>query len=101
MGRLMLSPHPSSQESFMTFHRPLVHRGMRIALVALFIGQGVLKVIMFSMPGTIAYFESLGMPAWVPAAVVTTELFVLVQLGLGLAGFYQAPQVPATSGRQG
>jgi hypothetical protein len=75
-------------------HRPVIHRGMRITLVALFIGQGLLKVIMFMMPGTIAYFEALGAPAWLPASVVTMELFLIVQLGLGIAGYYQAPADP-------
>jgi uncharacterized membrane protein YphA (DoxX/SURF4 family) len=71
--------------------RAAIHRGMRWTLVLLFIGQGLLKAIMFLMPATIAYFEALGSPAWLPALVVATELFLVVQLALGLAGFYPAP----------
>lgn len=71
---------------------PAVHRGMRVTLVALFIGQGLLKVIIFMMPGTIAWFESTGAPAWLPAFVVALELFLIVQFGLGMAGFYPEPK---------
>jgi len=71
--------------------RPAVHRGMRITLVALFIAQGLLKVIIFMMPGTIAWFESTGTPGWLPAFVVALELFLIVQFGLGMAGFYPDP----------
>ena len=73
------------------FSRRSAHRGLRIALVALFMGQGLLKSIVFLMPGTIAFFESAGLPGWMPAAVVFAELYLVMQMGLMLAGFYQMP----------
>lgn len=68
-----------------------VHRLMRLALVGLFMAQGLLKAIIFMMPGTIAYFESLGAPGWMPAAIVAAELFLIMQIGLAMAGFYPEP----------
>ena len=71
--------------------RRTMHRAMRLALVALFMAQGLLKAIVFMMPGTIAYFEGLGAPAWLPAAIVAAELFLIMQIGLAMAGFYPEP----------
>lgn len=79
----------------MKVSRRAVHHAMRAALIALFIGLGLLKVVMFMMPGTIAYFEALGAPAWLPALVVAGELFVIMQLGLNMGGFYPAPPADA------
>lgn len=68
-----------------------IHHALRAALVALFIGQGLIKVIIFTMPGTIAYFESTGSPGWLPALAVLAELFLILQIGLNMGGFYPAP----------
>ena len=71
--------------------RATIHRGMRFTLVALFMGLGLLKVVIFVMPGMIAYFEALGSPGWLPALVVAIDLFLIMQIGLAMAGFYNAP----------
>ena len=73
------------------YSRRRAHRALRIALVALFMGQGVLKSIIFLMPGTIAFFEHAGLPGWIPAAVVLAEFYLIMQMGLMMAGFYQMP----------
>lgn len=75
----------------MKVSRRSVHQAMRVALIALFIGLGLLKVVMLMMPGTIAWFDAIGAPAWLPALVVAAELFVIMQLGLNMGGFYPSP----------
>jgi hypothetical protein len=77
--------------------RRSVHNAMRASFVALFLAQGLLKVIVFVMPGTINYFESLGSPAWLPALVVAIELFLIMQFGLAMGGFYNAPPAQGVS----
>ena len=73
------------------YSRRSAHVALRVALVALFMGQGVLKAIVFLMPGTIAFFEAAGLPGWAPAAVVLAEFYLNMQMGLMMAGFYQMP----------
>ena len=73
------------------FSRRSAHKALRVALVALFMGQGVVKAIVFLMPGTIAFFENAGLPGWMPAAVVLFEFYLILQMGLMMAGFYQMP----------
>jgi uncharacterized membrane protein YphA (DoxX/SURF4 family) len=77
-----------------------IHHALRMALIALFIGQGLLKVVIFTMPGTIAFFESTGSPGWLPALMVFAELFLIMQIGLNMGGFYPAPAaiIPAQGG---
>lgn len=57
----------------------------RLALGAMFLSHGLLKLLVFTLPGTAAFFESVGFPGWTAYIVVLAE--ILVGLAL-IAGFY-------------
>jgi putative oxidoreductase len=57
---------------------------LRVSMGLLFIAHALLKVIVFTMPGTQEFFASLGLPAWFAWAVVIYELGGGVLLILGL-----------------
>ena len=46
---------------------------LRLCLGAMFIAHAMLKVNVFTIPGTVKYFQSLGLPGWVayPSIPVT------------------------------
>ena len=47
---------------------------LRIALGLMFLAHGLLlKVFVFTMPGTAAFFESIGFPGWLAYATVIAE----------------------------
>lgn len=52
---------------------------LRIATGVLFLAHGLTKVFVFTIPGTVAYFESLGFPA------IFAYLTIFAELGGGLA----------------
>jgi len=52
---------------------------LRISSGALFLAHGLLKVMVFTIPGTVGYFESLGLPA------IVAYLTIIAELGGGLA----------------
>jgi putative oxidoreductase len=52
---------------------------LRVASGALFLAHGWMKVTVFTIPGTVGYFESLGLPGFV------AYLTILAELGGGLA----------------
>ena len=52
---------------------------LRVASGALFLAHGWMKVSVFTIPGTVGYFESLGLPGFV------AYLPILAELGGGLA----------------
>lgn len=58
---------------------------LRIALGTMFVSHGLLKLLVFTMPGTVAFFHSLGLPGALAYVVVTAELVggTLLLLGLG------------------
>lgn len=47
---------------------------LRLSLGALFLGHGLLKVFVFTLPGTVKFFASLGYPAALAYAVVGLEI---------------------------
>ena len=47
---------------------------LRIASGALFIAHGLLKVLVFTIPGTVGYFESLGLPGVFAYLTILAEL---------------------------
>ena len=57
---------------------------LRIASGALFIAHGLLKVLVFTIPGTVGYFESLGLPGVFAYLTILAELVGGVALILGL-----------------
>jgi putative oxidoreductase len=57
---------------------------LRIALGAMYISHALLKILVFTLPGTAAFFASQGFPAWTAYVVVIAELLAGAAL---IAGF--------------
>ena len=58
---------------------------LRVSSGALFIAHGLLKVLAFTLPGTVGYFESLGLPGFLAYLTIAAELAGGVALILGVA----------------
>lgn len=58
---------------------------LRVASGALFIAHGLMKVFVFTIPGTVGYFESLGLPGFVAYLTILAEVGGGLALILGLA----------------
>jgi putative oxidoreductase len=58
---------------------------LRIALGVMFIAHGLLKVMVFTLPGTVGFFESLGFPGWSAYLVTFAEIGGGVLLLSGIA----------------
>lgn len=57
---------------------------LRIALGAMFVAHGLMKLLVFTLPGTAAYFGQIGFPGW------TAYIVTFAEIGGGLlllAGF--------------
>ena len=52
---------------------------LRVTSGALFVAHGLMKVMVFTIPGTVGYFESLGLPGFL------AYLTILAEVGGGLA----------------
>jgi len=57
---------------------------LRLSLGALFLAHGLLKVFVFTLPGTVKFFASLGYPASLAYAVVGLEIVGGLLLLMGL-----------------
>ena len=57
---------------------------LRLALGAMYLAHGLLKVFVFTLPGTAGFFASQGFPAWTAYLVVAAELLAGIAL---IAGF--------------
>src|ERR1017187_4733538 len=57
---------------------------LRVSLGVMFLAHVGLKIFVFSIPGVVGYFGSLGLPAVVAYAVIALELFGGVALILGV-----------------
>lgn len=57
---------------------------LRVALGAVFIAHALAKVFVFTLPGTVTFFEANGFPGWTAYPVIAAELFGGLML---LAGF--------------
>lgn len=57
---------------------------LRVSLGILFLAHAGLKIFVFTLPGTVGYFASIGLPAWTAYAVVAGELAIGVGLILGI-----------------
>lgn len=53
--------------------------GLRVASGALFVAHGWMKISVFTVAGTVGYFESLGLPA------ILAYLTIIAEIGGGLA----------------
>lgn len=58
---------------------------LRISLGLMFIAHGLLKVLVFTLPGTVGFFESVGFPGWTAYLVAYAEIGGGVLLLAGLA----------------
>ena len=58
---------------------------LRVALGAMFIAHALLKLFVFTLPGTVQFFQSLGLPGALAYLTFTAELVggALIVLGLG------------------
>jgi putative oxidoreductase len=57
---------------------------LRLSLGVMFLAHVGLKIFMFSIPGFVGYFVSLGLPAVLAYAVIALELFGGLALVLGI-----------------
>lgn len=62
---------------------------LRVSLGVLFLAHGALKIFVFTVPGTVDFFHSLGLPAAIAYGVMALEVLGGVSL---IIGFY-APYV--------
>lgn len=58
---------------------------LRLATGSLFIAHGLMKVFVFTIPGTVGYFESLGLPGALAYLIIFAEIIGGIGLVLGLA----------------
>ncbi|WP_135505807.1 DoxX family protein [Roseovarius aestuariivivens] len=58
---------------------------LRVSSGALFVAHGLLKVMVFTIPGTVGYFESLGLPGVFAYLTIAAELAGGLALILGVA----------------
>jgi putative oxidoreductase len=58
---------------------------LRISLGVMFISHGLLKVFVFTLPGTAQFFESVGFAGWMAYPVTVMEIAGGVLLILGVA----------------
>lgn len=56
---------------------------MRLSLGAMFLAHGLLKVFVFTLPGTAAFFESIGFPGWTAYVVGPAEVLAGIALIVG------------------
>jgi putative oxidoreductase len=58
---------------------------LRLALGTMFVAHALLKIFVFTLPGTVQFFESLGLPALLAHVTVAAELIggALLILGIG------------------
>lgn len=57
---------------------------LRVSLGIMFIAHGLLKVMVFTLPGTVGFFESVGFPGWMAYLVTAAEIGGGVLLVLGI-----------------
>jgi len=57
---------------------------LRLCLGLMFIAHGLQKLLVFKLPGTKAYFESLGLPGWIAYFTIAVELGGGIFLILGI-----------------
>ena len=56
----------------------------RLALGTMFLAHGLMKLLVFTLPGTAGFFESVGFPGWTAYLVTFAEIGGGVALLLGL-----------------
>ena len=56
---------------------------LRIALGTMFVAHGLLKALVFTLPGTAGYFESVGFPGFLAYIVTPAEIIAGIALLIG------------------
>ena len=56
----------------------------RLALGTMFLSHGLMKVFVFTLPGTVGFFQSIGFPGWTAYLVTGAEVAGGIALLLGL-----------------
>ena len=51
---------------------------LRISLGLMFLAHGLLKLLVFTLPGTIGFFEQVGFPGWTAYLVTFAEIAMLI-----------------------
>ncbi len=57
---------------------------LRVSTGILFVAHGLMKVLVFTIPGTVGYFESLGLPGFLAYLTILAELAGGAALILGI-----------------
>lgn len=59
---------------------------LRIGLGTMFVAHGLLKILVFTLPGAAGFFEQAGFPGWTAYAVTFAEIGggVMLLLGIGV-----------------
>ena len=63
---------------------------LRVCLGIMFFAHAMLKIRVYKLPGTVAYFKSLGLPGWLAYVTIMIELGGCVCLILGIMPRYIA-----------
>ena len=63
---------------------------LRVSLGLLFLAHVAVKIFIFTVPGTVGYFQSLGLPAVVAYSVMALELLGGIALIIGFYASYVA-----------
>jgi putative oxidoreductase len=58
---------------------------LRLGLGTMFIAHGLLKVMVFTLPGTVGFFEQVGFPGWLAYVVTFAEIGGGILLIAGVA----------------
>lgn len=61
---------------------------LRLALGAMWISHGLLKILVFTLPGTVIFFESVGLPGFLVYPVVAAEITGGIAIVFGFYGRY-------------
>ena len=66
---------------------------LRLSLGIMFVAHGMLKVRVFTIPGTVAFFKTVGLPAWhlLPSAAARFTQRPPSERGL-LVGYFATPK---------
>lgn len=57
---------------------------LRVSMGLLFLAHGGIKILVFGFAGTVQYFASLGLPAWLAYAIIALEVLGGLALVLGI-----------------
>lgn len=63
---------------------PYAALALRLALGSMFIAHGLLKVLVFTLPGTAGFFASVGFPGWLAYPVTFAEIGGGILLVIGV-----------------